>query len=143
LTFPFSVEVTVRGYEIDFAGHVNHAVYALWVEHARWELWRALGLDRECERLIPVVRHVEADYLGETFLGDRLEIRLWPRWVRRTSFALGGSIRVAAADDPERIGREVHRTTVVLVCVRPGKGRIPVPDSWRPWFPAEDPGPQS
>lgn len=42
----FSVDVTVRGYELDTQGHLNQAVYLQYAEHARWELLRAAGLPR-------------------------------------------------------------------------------------------------
>ncbi|CAO0827389.1 Thioesterase OS=Streptomyces microflavus OX=1919 GN=Smic_02130 PE=4 SV=1 [Streptomyces microflavus] len=43
----FSVDVTVRGYELDTQGHLNQAVYLQYAEHARWELLRAAGLPQE------------------------------------------------------------------------------------------------
>jgi len=39
----FSVRVTVRSYEIDSNGHVNHAVYHQYGEHARSEQLLAAG----------------------------------------------------------------------------------------------------
>ncbi|MFF0544171.1 acyl-CoA thioesterase [Nocardia thailandica] len=41
----FSVPILVRGYELDTQGHLNHAVYHQYGEHARWELMRAAGID--------------------------------------------------------------------------------------------------
>ncbi|CAM5312200.1 Acyl-CoA thioesterase OS=Streptomyces cyaneofuscatus OX=66883 GN=G3I52_00550 PE=4 SV=1 [Streptomyces cyaneofuscatus] len=43
----FSVDVTVRGYELDTQGHLNQAVHLQYAEHARWELLRAAGLPQE------------------------------------------------------------------------------------------------
>ncbi|MFF3127877.1 acyl-CoA thioesterase, partial [Streptomyces sp. NPDC057908] len=43
----FSVDVTVRGYELDTQGHLNQAVYLQYAEHTRWELLRAAGLSQE------------------------------------------------------------------------------------------------
>ncbi|GAA3216975.1 acyl-CoA thioesterase [Actinocorallia longicatena] len=43
----FSVDVVVRGYELDTQGHLNQAVYLQYCEHARWELLRAAGLPQE------------------------------------------------------------------------------------------------
>lgn len=37
-------ELTVRGYELDSYGHVNNAVYLNYIEQARWDLFRQLGL---------------------------------------------------------------------------------------------------
>ncbi|TDP41246.1 acyl-CoA thioesterase [Nocardia ignorata] len=43
----FSVPVLVRGYELDTQGHLNHAVYHQYGEHARWELLRAAGIPQD------------------------------------------------------------------------------------------------
>ncbi|WP_410872322.1 acyl-CoA thioesterase [Nocardia sp. A7] len=43
----FSVPVRVRGYELDTQGHLNHAVYHQYGEHARWELMRAAGISQD------------------------------------------------------------------------------------------------
>ncbi|MEV0335375.1 acyl-CoA thioesterase [Nocardia sp. NPDC050717] len=43
----FSVPVLVRGYELDTQGHLNHAVYHQYGEHARWELMRAAGIAQD------------------------------------------------------------------------------------------------
>lgn len=43
----FSVPVLVRGYELDTQGHLNHAVYHQYGEHARWELLRAAGIQQD------------------------------------------------------------------------------------------------
>jgi len=42
MTFKYTFEV--RGYELDSFGHVNHAVYLNYMEQARWEIVRELGL---------------------------------------------------------------------------------------------------
>jgi acyl-CoA thioester hydrolase len=44
---PFSVRIAVRGYELDPRGHVNHAVYLQYAEHARWECLKAAGITHE------------------------------------------------------------------------------------------------
>ena len=43
---PFSVSVSVRGYETDSQGHLNQAVYLQYAEHARWSILRAAGIDQ-------------------------------------------------------------------------------------------------
>ena len=42
MTFKYTFKV--RGYELDSFGHVNHAVYLNYMEQARWEIVRELGL---------------------------------------------------------------------------------------------------
>ncbi len=41
---PFSVPVTVRGYETDIQGHLTQSVYLQYAEHARWCLLDAAGI---------------------------------------------------------------------------------------------------
>lgn len=43
---PFQVRIGVRSYEVDVNGHVNHAVYHQYGEHARMEHFRAAGLSQ-------------------------------------------------------------------------------------------------
>lgn len=46
------VQLTVRSYEIDQLGHVNHAVYHQWGEHGRTALFAAAGC--AFERMVPL-----------------------------------------------------------------------------------------
>ena len=41
----FSVEITVRDYECDQQGIVNNAIYLNYLQHARHEFGRSVGLD--------------------------------------------------------------------------------------------------
>ena len=139
--FLFSCDMEVRGYELDAWGHVNNAVYLNYLEHARWQMGRQMPLfDTQALDLLPVVRHVTLDYRCETRMHDQLRVSLWPRRIGTTSFTLGGGIVVRAADDPARVGQLALLATMVLTCVRRPQGTVPVPDSWRPHFPAQDPG---
>lgn len=73
----YRTTLEVRGYELDSFGHVNHAVYVSYLEHARWELLSQEGLTHqkfnEWKRW-PVIARIEVDYLKPTFLGDRIDI---------------------------------------------------------------------
>ncbi|MGP4004136.1 acyl-CoA thioesterase [Streptomyces sp. 8N706] len=44
MTQPFTVRITVRGYETDSQGHLNTSVYTQYAEHARWSLVQAAGM---------------------------------------------------------------------------------------------------
>jgi thioesterase III len=138
--FPFSVELSVRGYEIDLWGHVNNAVYVQWLEESRWQMARAGDFAMKLGDVLPVVRHLELDYTAETVLGDRVRVTLWPRKVGTTSFTFGAAIRIVGADDVARVGKLALRATMVLACMRPGEGKVAVPDELRRYFPPADPG---
>ncbi|MEU5658679.1 acyl-CoA thioesterase [Streptomyces sp. NPDC047737] len=73
----FSVDVTVRGYELDTQGHLNQAVYLQYAEHARWELLREAGLPQEkllAHGIGPVQLEVTVTYLRELRGGDRVRV---------------------------------------------------------------------
>ncbi|MFI9721661.1 acyl-CoA thioesterase [Streptomyces sp. NPDC052396] len=44
MTNPFTVTLTVRGYETDSQGHLNTSVYMQYAEHARWCALEAAGI---------------------------------------------------------------------------------------------------
>lgn len=73
----FSVDVTVRGYELDTQGHLNQAVYLQYAEHARWELLRAAGLPQEkllASGVGPVALEVTVKYLRELRGGEEVRV---------------------------------------------------------------------
>ncbi|WP_214366610.1 acyl-CoA thioesterase [Pseudonocardia sp. H11422] len=73
----FTVRVGVRSYEVDANGHVNHAVYHQYGEHARMEHMRAAGcspveLGRRGWGVVLLETHVR--FLSELLLGEQVEI---------------------------------------------------------------------
>ncbi len=74
----FRSEIEVRGYELDSFGHVNHAVYISYLEHARWKMLAevSIGLKELQEwKRFPVIAEVNAKYRRPTFLGEKLEVK--------------------------------------------------------------------
>ena len=86
-TYHCSIEV--RGYELDSFGHVNHAMYVSYLEHARWKLLEEekilLAQFNEWKRW-PVIASLEISYLKPTFMGEKLDIRTQISESGRTSF---------------------------------------------------------
>lgn len=140
--FPFSVEVAVRGYEIDVYGHTKNSVYMNWLEHVLWEIGRELEFATLFAGIQTVARSVAMEYVNETKLGDRLSVTLWPRSAGNTSFTMGAEIRIIESDDPARQGTVAMKASIVQVCVRPGIGKVPFPEAARRHVPAKDPGDQ-
>jgi|WetSurMetagenome_2_1015567.scaffolds.fasta_scaffold576669_1 YbgC/YbaW family acyl-CoA thioester hydrolase len=72
----FEYQITVRGYELDSYGHVNHAVYLNYMEQARWEIIREAGLldqlIREGKKLVVIKADVR--YISEIKLFDNVII---------------------------------------------------------------------
>lgn len=117
--------VDVRMPELDSFGHVNHAVFLTYLEHARFEALNEAGFSwsvlSERDWSIFVVR-IEVDYVAEATRGDQLLIRTWADSFRRTSMVLAQEI--VRADDPETI---VTRARVTAVWIGPNRKPMRVP----------------
>ncbi|MFF9125027.1 acyl-CoA thioesterase [Streptomyces sp. NPDC014889] len=88
---PFSVRVTVRGYETDVQGHLNQAVYLNYAEHARWSLLQAAGISQA--RLVsggvgPVVLETTIRYLRELPAGDEVDVTCAFEWSEGKTFRI-------------------------------------------------------
>jgi YbgC/YbaW family acyl-CoA thioester hydrolase len=105
--------VTVRSPEIDSFGHVNHAVFLNYLEHARYLALEEAGLDWSSladEGWQIFVVRIELDYLAEATRGDGLLIRTWAASFRRTTMVLAQEI--VRDDDPEILVARAQVTAV-------------------------------
>ncbi|MBL1103543.1 acyl-CoA thioesterase [Streptomyces sp. 5-8] len=98
MTEPFSVRVTVRGYETDTQGHLNQAVYLNYAEHARWSLLQAAGISQA--RLVgrgvgPVALETTIRYLRELLAGDEVDVTCAFEWGTGKTFRIRQEIRKA------------------------------------------------
>ncbi|MFF9767765.1 acyl-CoA thioesterase [Streptomyces sp. NPDC014636] len=98
MTEPFSVRVTVRGYETDTQGHLNQAVYLNYAEHARWSLLQAAGISQA--RLVgqgvgPVALETTVRYLRELLAGDEVDVTCAFEWGTGKTFRIRQEIRKA------------------------------------------------
>ncbi|MEU0331856.1 acyl-CoA thioesterase [Streptomyces sp. NPDC006193] len=98
MTEPFSVRVTVRGYETDVQGHLNQAVYLNYAEHARWSLLQAAGVSQA--RLVgagvgPVALETTIRYLRELLAGDEADVTCAFEWGTGKTFRIRQEIRKA------------------------------------------------
>ncbi|MEV6837018.1 acyl-CoA thioesterase [Streptomyces sp. NPDC051133] len=96
MTEPFSVRVTVRGYETDVQGHLNQAVYLNYAEHARWSLLRAAGVSQT--ELIgrgvgPVTLETTIRYRRELLAGDEADVTCAFEWGDGKTFRVLQEIR--------------------------------------------------
>jgi acyl-CoA thioester hydrolase len=93
---PFSVPVTVRGYETDVQGHLNQSVYINYAEHARWSLLEAAGISQS--GLIgtgvgPVALETTIRYRRELIAGDDVEVTCHFTWGEGKTFTIEQTIR--------------------------------------------------
>ena len=121
--------IDVRMPDLDSFGHVNHAVFLTYLEHARFEAlkeagfaWRVLA---ERDWQIFVVR-AEVEYLSEATREDRLLVRTWADSFRRTSMILAQEI--VRADEPDTL---VTRSRVTAVWIGPNRRPMRVPEEVR------------
>ncbi len=113
----FERDVTVRSYELDAFGHVNHAVYLNYLELARFDALEEGGFPpsalAESGWAIHVVR-IEVDYLKPCFQGQVLKIRTQVERFRNTSMIIGQKIhRLADGTDEDPAVRA--RVTAVWI----------------------------
>ncbi|WP_406442192.1 acyl-CoA thioesterase [Streptomyces sp. NBC_00631] len=88
---PYSVRVTVRGYETDVQGHLNQAVYINYAEHARWSLLQTAGISQA--RLIgrgvgPVALETTIRYRRELLAGDEVDVGCAFEWSGGKTFRI-------------------------------------------------------
>ncbi|MGV9427541.1 acyl-CoA thioesterase [Streptomyces sp. NPDC003656] len=93
---PFSVRVTVRGYETDTQGHLNQAVYLNYAEHARWSLLHAAGISQA--RLVgrgvgPVALETTIRFRHELLAGDEVDVTGAFEWTEGKTFRIRQEIR--------------------------------------------------
>jgi acyl-CoA thioester hydrolase len=111
-----TIDLVVTPEHIDDRGHVNNAVYLIWVQEAANRHWHYLA-GPQANDFAWVVRRHEIDYLAAAYLGDRIQAITW---VGETD-ALSSIRRVRIQTGEGRILSEV-RTTWCLI--DPGSGRF-------------------
>ncbi|MFF2199726.1 acyl-CoA thioesterase [Streptomyces sp. NPDC058145] len=93
---PFSVRVTVRGYETDVQGHLNQAVYLNYAEHARWSLLQAAGVSQARLRargVGPVALETTIRFRRELLAGDEVDVSCEFEWGGGRTFRIRQEIR--------------------------------------------------
>lgn len=77
----FTLEMAVRDYECDLQGVVNNAVYQNYLEHARHEYLKSIGIDfaaLAAQGINLVVTRVEIDYKASLTSGDKFAVEVRP-----------------------------------------------------------------
>nr|BFD81863.1 acyl-CoA thioesterase [Streptomyces sp. Xyl84] len=95
---PFSVPVTVRGYETDVQGHLNQAVYLNYAEHARWSLLQAAGISQAgliAGGVGPVTLETTISYKRELLAGEEVQVTCAFEWGEGKTFRIRQSVRKA------------------------------------------------
>ena len=123
----YSLPVRIYWEDTDAGGVVYHARYVAFLERARSEWLRALGVDqgalRERTGLAFVVRAMAIDFLRPALLDDELRITVEVRERRAASILFAQSIR--RADGTELVSAQVKVACVDLVRMAP----VRIPDA--------------
>ncbi|MFF8997441.1 acyl-CoA thioesterase [Streptomyces achromogenes] len=93
---PFSVRVTVRGYETDTQGHLNQAVYLNYAEHARWSMLQAAGISQAGlvgQGVGPVALETTIGFRRELLAGDEVDVTCAFEWGDGKTFRIRQEIR--------------------------------------------------
>lgn len=104
--------------DTDLAGIVYYANYLKFIERARSEWLRDLGVDQNAlksEGMVFAVRRVEADYLSPAVFDDQLIVE--------TALAQLGGSRIVMTQDVRRGDKVLFRSVVTVVCVTLSNGR--------------------
>lgn len=125
----FETTVDVRSYELDSFGHVNHAVYLNYFEHARFQALAEGGFpyaELEAREWGVYVVRIEVDYLKEARMDQRLRVRTWVDGHKRSSLVLAQEL--VPDDDPSTT---LARARVTAVWVGPDRRPLRLPHEVR------------
>ena len=125
----FFVEITVRDYECDQQGIVNNSVYLNYLQHARHEFGRSVGLDwleLGGRGIDLVLRRVELDYLQSLKPGMNIRVTANPLRKGKFRFYFEQEILIMPDDVP------AVKALMTVACVIDGRPAAP-PELDR-WF---------
>lgn len=134
-TWQFRLDMAVRDYECDMEGIVNNGVYMHYLEHARHEHLKHLGLDfgaLVAKGINLVVVRVEADYKAPLRSGDAFWVGNNIGRVSRLKFEFAQDV-VRASD------HKVCLQARVIGVAMDGRGRPFFPPDLEALIPAADP----
>ena len=98
--------------DTDMAGIVYYANYLRYIERARSDWVREIGIDQlemKASGVVFAVRRVEADYIAPAVFDDLLEVRTWP-----TSIS---PARLVMTQEVCRGETVLFRAAVTIVCI--------------------------
>ena len=128
--YNFSLEMAVRDYECDMQGVVNNSVYQNYLEHARHEFLRSIGINFKAyaeQRINLVVVRIELDYKYSLTSGDKFVVTVDLKKESRIKFAFFQDIYLIPDNKP------VIKGKVIGVAVN-SKGRPHIPEEFKRIF---------
>lgn len=116
---PFTTSWRVRFDEIDLQGVVHHSQIVTYLEIARLEYWRSLGIlysDLRADGFEFIVHDLHINYLKPILFDEVIEVSVFVKSLSRASFVLGYEIR-------KEDRRLAVTAEIELVCARLGQAR--------------------
>ena len=110
MTHSFAIRVYYE--DTDLAGIVYYANYLKFIERARSEWVRDLGIDQvqmKADGLVFAVRRVEADYLASAHYDDQLIVQ--------TTMESGTGVRLVVKQDVMRDNEVLFSAIVTIICM--------------------------
>ena len=110
MTHRFAIRVYYE--DTDLAGIVYYANYLKFIERARSEWVRDLGIDQvqmKSDGLVFAVRRVEADYLASAHYDDQLIVQ--------TTMDSGTGVRLVVKQDVMRDNEVLFSAIVTIICM--------------------------
>jgi len=98
--------------DTDMAGIVYYANYLRYIERARSDWVREIGIDQlemKADGVVFAVRRVEADYIAPAVFDDLLEVRTWATSI--------GPARMEMSQEVWRGDTLLFRAAVTIVCI--------------------------
>ena len=120
--YRYAVDIDVRYRDLDPVGHVNNAVYATYLEHARTNYYAEV-LDLATEELSFVLAHIEIDY--ERSIQAEDDVKVWIRVPRIGEKSMTTEFVVEAS------GETAATAETVQVVIDEEGTPCCVPDEWR------------
>lgn len=127
-SYPYSMQLIVRSYDLDSFGHVNNAIYLNYLEAARCEYMKQRGLsfnDFERWGAFPFVGRVEIKYKSPAKADDILEIKAHIHSWRRSSFMIDYDIYNQTTE------KRCATAKMLFVYVDRNSKLTPVPEEFR------------
>ena len=124
MTHRFPIRVYYE--DTDLAGIVYYANYLRFIERARSEWVRELGIDQKqmkAEGIVFAVRRVEADYLSPAKYDDELVVE--------TTMAPGSGVRLVVTQDVKRGDELLFSAVVTIICMNESGSVARLPASIR------------
>jgi acyl-CoA thioester hydrolase len=122
--FPFVHSETVRFSDLDAFGHVNNAVFSIYVEQARLAWFGQYAADEPMPLRDVILARTEIDFRSPVVFGDILEIGVRPSRFGTKSFEFEFELRVG-----DRVVAEAR--SILVGYDYDSRRSVEVPERWR------------